>query len=166
MKTRDVTHRAPRMDRRLREHVHDPYKMRRKIPEPSVCPDCGAVFDRGRWQWVDVPPPSVEEPLCQACHRIRDHYPAGTVTLEGGFLEHHRDEILHLVRHEETQEKGEHPLNRIMKIEEEPGRIVVSTTDIHLPRRIGEALHHAYQGELDFLYEEEAYFLRVHWGRD
>ena len=36
-----------------------------------------------------------------------------------------------------------------MGIEEKPGSIVIKTTDIHLPRAIGEALHHAYKGSLD-----------------
>ncbi len=60
----------------------------------------------------------------------------------------------------------EGPLHRIMGIEEQDDAIVVRTTEIHLPRRIGEALRHAYHGELDFRYEKEAYFLRVHWTRD
>jgi hypothetical protein len=53
-----------------------------------------------------------------------------------------------------------------MAIEERDDAIVVRTTDIHLPRRIGEALRHAYRGELDFHYDEEAYFIRVRWTRD
>lgn len=52
-----------------------------------------------------------------------------------------------------------------MDIEERDRTLIVQTTDIHLPRRIGEALRHAYHGELDFRYEEDAYFLRVHWTR-
>ena len=48
-----------------------------------------------------------------------------------------------------------------------PGEeIVINTTDIHLPRRIGEALHSAYEGELDYHYDEEAYLIRVSWKRD
>ena len=42
----------------------------------------------------------------------------------------------------------------------------MQTTDIHLPRRIGEALHHAHRGELDFHYDKEAYAIRVSWRRD
>lgn len=38
----------------------------------------------------------------------------------------------------------EHPLSRIMGIERRPEGLVISTTDTHLPRRIGEALKHAY----------------------
>ena len=43
---------------------------------------------------------------------------------------------------------------------------MVTTTDIHLARGIGEALEHAYQGELEFHYNEGENLLRVHWARD
>jgi hypothetical protein len=33
---------------------------------------------------------------------------------------------------------------------------VVTTTDIHLPRRVGHALEHAYKGKLDVHYSEGA----------
>jgi uncharacterized protein (UPF0248 family) len=85
---------------------------------------------------------------------------------KGDFATSHKDEIIHLARHQEEQEKAEHPLHRIMEIEERDGAIVVRTTDIHLPRRIGEALRHAYHGELEFHYAQEAYFIRVRWSRD
>lgn len=166
MKKKDVAKHIPRMDRRIREHVHDPYKTRLKLPEPTICPDCGAAFHDGRWQWVAHPPENAHEERCQACHRVRDEYPAGTVTLTGSFVDGHKDEILGLVRNQEDLEKAEHPLHRIMKIEEAPGSIVVSTTDIHLPRRIGEHLQHAFRGDLEFHYEEEDYFLRVNWARE
>jgi hypothetical protein len=130
-----------------------------------VCPQCGAVYHDGRWRWAPRPSPAHQE-LCQACHRINDRYQAGEVTIAGGFVATRKDEIIHLARHQEEREKAEHPLHRIMAIDEEKGAIVVRTTDIHLPRRIGEALRHAYHGELDFHYDEEAYSIRVQWRRD
>ena len=33
-------------------------------------------------------------------------------------------------------------------------------------RRIGQALHNAYEGEFDFHYDEEGYFIRVNWTRE
>jgi hypothetical protein len=157
--------RQPRRDRMIHERVHDAYKTRLKLPEPTVCPQCGAVFHEGRWQWAPRPDGAHEE-LCQACHRINDRYSAGELTIAGDFVRRHKDEIVHLARHQEEQEKAEHPLHRIMGIEERDGAIVIQTTDIHLPRRIGEALRHAFHGDLEFHYEEEAYFIRVRWTRD
>jgi hypothetical protein len=152
-----------RKDRRIREYVHDPYKTKRKLPEPTVCPACNAVFKDGRWQWAESWPLDAHKETCQACHRTKDNYPAGVVTLTGAFLQTHKAEILNLARHLEEKEKAEHPLHRIMKIEEHPDAVVLSTTDIHLPSRIGEALHHAYKGELDVHYDQEGYFVRVNW---
>jgi hypothetical protein len=44
--------------------------------------------------------------------------------------------------------------------------ILITTTDIHLPRPIGEALHRAYQEEIDFHDIEEGSTLHVHWTRE
>ena len=41
MKERNLSRRAARGDRLIREHVHDPYKTRLKLTEPTVCPQCG-----------------------------------------------------------------------------------------------------------------------------
>ena len=164
MKTRDTSKHIARRDRTLREHVHDPYKTGLKLPEPTVCPQCGAVFEKGRWQWTNRPN-DANEVTCQACHRINDAYPAGEVTLKGAFAVSHRREILGLVRNLEDKEKSAHPLNRIMDIAESDDEIIITTTDIHLPRRIGQALFNAFEGNFDFRYDKEGYFIRVHWTR-
>lgn len=148
----------------LQEHVDDSYKMRGKPPEPSVCKECGAVFHDGRWRWLPKPA-GAHEILCPACHRIRDGVAAGYLMLEGEFLAGHHEEILNLVRHMEKNEKAEHPLQRIMSITEEAGTVLVSTTDSHLARGIGEAIHHAYQGDLEFKYGAGENMIRVLWRR-
>jgi NMD protein affecting ribosome stability and mRNA decay len=155
---------ARRRDRLIHERVHDPYRSKGKLPDPTLCPQCGAVFHQGRWTWLPRPT-MVHEELCPACHRIRDKYPAGFLSLHGGFLDHHKQEIVNLVRHEEKAETTEHPLHRIIQIEEQADGVLITTTDIHLPRRIGEALRRAYQGQLDFHYIEEESTLDVHWTR-
>jgi hypothetical protein len=143
---------------------HDPYQAKRKYTEPTVCKDCGAVFHRGRWQW-SAAPADAQRALCPACHRVRDKFPAGTVTLEGGFVAGHRAELLGIVHNQERREKGEHPLHRIIAVDESVDRIVVTTTDIHLPRQIGEALKHAHQGELDIRFGAGEYSVQVNWRR-
>jgi hypothetical protein len=165
MKKRRLPVTGARGDRLLRERVHDSYKTRLKLPDPTVCPGCGAVYLKGRWTWQAAPDGANAE-LCQACRRVNDAYPAGVATLTGGFVREHRREILNLARNEEALEKGEHPLHRIMGMEEKHGEIEITTTDIHLPRRIGQALHNAYEGTLDLHYDKDGYFVRVTWTRE
>ena len=157
---------AGRRDRLIHERVHDPYKSRHKPPEPSVCKVCHAVFRGGRWQRAEAWPLAAHQTLCQACQRTRDDYPAGVITLTGGFVSAHKDEILGLVRHHEQEENAEHVLHRIMRVEEGAARLVILTTDLHLPRRIGEALRRAFKGELHLQYGDEGCFLRVNWRRE
>jgi NMD protein affecting ribosome stability and mRNA decay len=144
------------------ETVMDSYKAKGKLSEPTVCPDCGAVFHAGRWQWL-AKPKDAHQTTCPACHRIHDHFPAGYVTLSGEFFDKHEQEIMQLIQHKETQEKAGHPMQRIMAIEKTKQGTLVTTTDIHLARGIGEALHHAYHGELEFHYNPDQNLLRVSW---
>ena len=153
-----------RRDQLRPEREHDSYKLQRKLPEPAVCPDCGAVYHAGHWQWKERPADATEV-VCAACHRIRDHFPAGFVHIEGPFFQGHRDEVTSLLQHHESHAKAEHPQERIIAIEDTPDGALVTTTDIHLARNLGEALHDAYQGELEFHYNDAEKLLRVHWWR-
>jgi NMD protein affecting ribosome stability and mRNA decay len=161
---KDATPRPTRRDRLIEDSKHDVYKSKRKPKEPTTCSDCGAVFRDGRWTWVSgAGLPAGER--CPACQRILDHYPAGIVTLRGEFQLEHRDELLGIARNVEEREKAEHPLKRIMESRREQGSLVITTTDMHLARSIGDAIHHAYEGELDYEYVKEGTVLRVEWRR-
>lgn len=154
----------PRVKRDVifREGMHDPYKSRRKLMSPRVCPGCRAVFQEGRWQWAPAPA-SARSHTCPACQRIHDDFPAGYVTLKSEHLSMRRDQVLHLVHNTEAHEKAEHPLQRIMKITDTDEGILITTTDVHLARGIGDALHHAYHGKLDYHYSPDQTLLRVLW---
>ncbi len=161
-----VASQAPaRHDRRISEHIHDPYATRRKVREPAVCPDCGAILKAGRWSWGRRPGGAHAE-TCPACRRVADAYPAGELVISGAFVQDHKEEILNLAHNTETTEKAEHPLHRMMYVADRPGAITVTTTDLHLPRRIGEALHNAYEGELHIDYDTDGYFVRCRWHRE
>jgi len=162
-KTGDPTH-QPRRDRMDEERVSDPYRARGKWPEPTTCPECNAIFRHGRWQWGEAEPGAAQH-LCPACHRIQDRVPAGQLTLSGEFFTAHREEIMHLVRNAEAKARAEHPLERIMDIKDEAERTVVTFTEAHLVHGVGEALHHAYHGELDSHYTDEGDLLRITWSR-
>jgi len=170
MKTAHIPLHSPvtaRRDRRIAghaqlDHILDPYQGKKKLHEGTVCPQCGAVYHEARWQWTGRRDGAVEE-LCAACRRINDQFPAGILTLQGPFALQHKDEILRLARHQEEVEKREHPLNRIMSIEADDAGIAISTTDIHLPRRIGETVKRAFHGKLEAHFEEDGYFVRANW---
>ena len=143
---------------------HDPYQSAGRYRDPTQCEDCGAVFLRGRWSWGSAPSDADAAP-CPACRRIRDKQPAGRETLEGPFSASHRDYLLRLVRHEAALEGREHPLHRLLRVDERADRVEITTTDIHLPRRIGDALRLANDGELDIRYGDHEYSIRVRWRR-
>lgn len=142
----------------------DSYREMAKMPEPASCPKCGATYTNGRWTWQKAPADSYKH-KCPACHRIDDDFPAGYVTLKGPFLPEHRTEVLNLVKAREARAKEEHPLQRIIAIENLADGILVTTTDTHLARGIGEALHDAYKGKLDLSFSKAENLLRATWTR-
>lgn len=170
MKDRDNARQLQRRNRALSERVHDTYRLRGKLSEPTRCPDCGAHYHKGHWTWTapDQPAPAqaVQEHACPACQRIRDDYPAGEVQIEGEFAKAHREEIIHLARNIEQQEKRQHPLNRIMAVADDDGELLITTTDVHLPHRVGHALRDAWDGRLSMHYDDAGYYLAVRWQRD
>jgi hypothetical protein len=145
-----------------REYVHDTYKTKGKLPEPTVCSRCGAVFQKGKWKW-GLKPSGAHESVCPACRRIEDRVPSGILLLSGPFLESHREEVENVIHNQEKAAKKEHPLCRVMSIEKTKDGVTVTTTDTHLPRRIGEALWHAYHGELNLNYGSDSRLVRVTW---
>ena len=148
----------------ITEREHDPYADREHLAGPAVCPECGVAVHEGRWQWKPAPPDAPEH-LCPACRRVRDHFPAGIVHLGGDFFEAHRDEGMRLVQSHARHAREEHPLQRIMGVEVRDGGAEITTTDTHLARGIGQALHDAYRGELHLRHEPGQALVRVSWTR-
>jgi len=165
--------RPVRRDQLRQEAVSDVYSRTGKPREPAYCTHCGAVFHAGRWQWGERKADSAKVD-CPSCQRIRDNYPAAFLYIGGAFLVLRHHEILRLIQHHAEQERKGHPLSRIISIKNIPDGaeagnddegILVTTTDMHLARDLGEALHHAYQGNLTFHYSNTDPLLRVYWQR-
>lgn len=142
--------------------ILDPYQLSVKLREPTACPQCRAVYHHGRWQRAPKPV-GAQEDLCPACRRINDRMPAGIVTLHGPLSPERAKEMSAIARHQEAAECDEHPLNRIIAIEQSEDSVIITTTDIHLPRRIAEAVKRAHHGELDIDFDETGYFVRADW---
>lgn len=164
MKATRAGFRMLRREQLLQEIRHDSYQPRRKLPEPARCPTCQAVFRRGRWT-RGAAVRGTYSALCPACRRLRERLPAGYVMLSGPFLREHHDEIVALVRRCEDRESSRHVLERIMVLKEMAERVLVTTTGVHLARRIGDAVHDAYKGRLHYRYNKADKLLRVDWSR-
>jgi hypothetical protein len=155
-----------RKDRLIEDYNHDPYFTRTKLRDPSVCAQCGVVFHNGIFGWTSPIPPDSVKMVCPACRRISDDFEGGVVTLEGLFLESHRQDIMNIIKNTENAQKARRPLDRIMKITDSPHKIEVTTTYEHLARRIGEAVNNACKGTLELQYGEGKKHIRVRWRRD
>jgi hypothetical protein len=150
----------------LQERNHDTYRARTKLKGPARCSGCGATYLRGHWRWQGTMPPAPSSALCPACRRVKDRYPAGELTISGSFATTHAEEIEGLIRNTAENEAREHPLHRIMSIKRRKGVVVVTTTDVHLPHRMGHALKDAWGGALATHYDDHGYYARVTWERD
>jgi len=147
--------------------LDNPYRNLQKYPSDTECPGCGLLFQDGVWKMAVVRPEhKLHHQLCPACLQTRDDYPGGILTLGGSFLDAHREDILHRVRNVEKLVREEHPLQRIMRIEENPGQVIVFTTDPHLAVRISKALRSDFGGELSLNYAKEDQFATARWSRN
>lgn len=142
----------------------DRYRDEAKPRGPLACPKCGASYDRGRWTWAQAAPDAARH-TCPACRRIEDKLPAGYVTLSGPFLTGHLDEILAVVRSREAREREEHPLQRIIGIEQDAADLMVTTTDTHVARSIVHALHETFKGDVDIRFSKDEALVRASWRR-
>jgi len=153
-----------RQDRLLRQKKNDVYVDRQKYAELTLCIRCKSLYVNGRWTWEEREQVAGRA-VCPACKRIADNYPAGIIELSGEFFTGHQDEIMNLILNIEKQEKARHALERIIRTIPVTGRMAVTTTGIHLARRIGEALARSYKGDLSFDYLDTDKGIRVTWMR-
>lgn len=158
-----TTHGSGRPPRRARRiHEEDPGK----LAEIARCPSCQASYRNGRWTWESAPADAYGL-TCPACERIQSDHPAGLLRAEGEFAWEHRDELVAMIRHVAESESAEHPLNRIMAVQEQDRGLVVTTTDGRLVMSLGRALVSAYDGRLEHppTRAEQDDLLRVRWAR-
>lgn len=52
-----------------------------------------------------------------------------------------------------------------MNIVDEKGAVLITTTDTHLTRGIGDAVRHACQDHLELKFADSENLIRVHWQR-
>lgn len=163
---------SPQRVRTKVESYYDPYLQNLKPEEVARCRECHSVYAGKRWELESQAEEDlaraarVVETLCPACQKIRDRLPGGIVTLSGGFVNQHKEEIVSMIRNENDEAMRINPLERIMDIEESDGSLVVSTTNEKLAQRIGRAAHKAWSGDVEYKWSKGTKLARVNWHRD
>lgn len=146
----------------------DPYLPKGAPSCVAVCDGCKAEYRNKRWYaGGDVAPVGSARIVCPACLKIRDNFPGGIVTLQGGFAMAHKQDIMNLVRNEEARARGFNPLERVMSIRENGhGSIVISTTNEKLAQRLGRAMKKAFSGSVQYHWSHDNKLVRVDWVRE
>ena len=149
----------------------DPYLPAGGRHEMAVCTTCKAIYQKKRW-FFDAALyqnianlPTTNLVTCPGCQKVQDRYYEGVITLSGDFLAAHREEVLTRINTEAETVARKNPLDRIIDIRDEPGKVVVETTTDKLAQRLGKAVYRAYKGDLDIRWSHLDKFVRVYWKR-
>lgn len=152
--------------------LHDAYLNKVRPKDKSYCKKCGAIYQSKHWSFDEDRLQEMKATgkngvtVCPACQKIADRFASGIVTLKGIFLKNHREEILNLIRNEETRAMGLNPLERIIEILPRPEGLEVTTTHEKLAQRIGKSLYRAFHGKVAYQWSRGDKMARVSWMRE
>ncbi|MEK6680651.1 MAG: BCAM0308 family protein [Nitrospirota bacterium] len=149
----------------------DPYLAKGGPHEMAICKKCHAIYHKKRWFFDEavykenINKKGAQKVLCPACQKIKDKYPSGFLTLKGDFIKEkgNREEILNLIKNEETLAKGINPLERIIDIKKTTAEITVTTTNEKLAQKIGRAIYKAHKGKIKYNWSHDVKLLRATW---
>lgn len=151
----------------MKPRLDDPYRAQKKHPKNTKCPNCGLIYQRGAWRWAKARARgAVHWKTCPACLQTRHRFAGGELKLSGEFLTEHHGEILNRIENLARRVVKQHPLERIMKMEEKNGEVVIYVTSVHLVARMGKAIHRDFKGELVLKYARDDKYAVAHWRRD
>jgi len=173
MKMATKSARGYRLSYKKKSATRDPYLSKVARPNISVCGECNAVYMNKRWYADEdtcataAMSPDSNKVVCPACLKIRDHSPGGIVTLQGSYVQTHKQALLNLIKNEEGRARGQNPLERVISITDSGyGSVVISTTNEKLAQRIGRAINKAFHGEVAYRWSHDTKLARVNWMRE
>lgn len=156
----------------------DPYLSMTNPADMSICFDCESVYHDKRWIMIEDfarvnPDVDAHEmvneakhfAVCPACHKIADGFVGGYVTMEGEFFMSHKEEVLNAIRNKEMRVMHSNPLSKVMAINEDDRKVVISTTTGKLARSIGSQLGKSFHGDVTYKWGGYDGATRVYWSR-
>ena len=120
----------------------------------KICKSCYSLHDGKKWitnreKWEAANEGGAEKVLCEACRRVRDKIVHGIVYLEGPVLAERRDEIMRMIKKEEEIESSRNHLSRILSIDSNTNKIMITTINQWLAIHIGKQFKKTFKGMLE-----------------
>lgn len=139
-----------------------------RLPEPSICGRCGAVFARRVWH----DPRKVSGALlarahwttCPACEQARASVGFGRIVIRGPYARTHDDAVRRRIANVAARGASNQPERRISAIERRGDVLEVLTTSQKLAHRIVHELKKAFRGRAAYAWSDDGTLLAT-WER-
>lgn len=140
-------------------------------PGTLVCPRCRAISLQKRWFLDDAlydklrRDPEAQLVRCPGCERVERGIYEGRVVLRGDWIVDHKDEVINLIKNQESEARQTNPFSRIGVIKDQGNQLELYVTTQWLAVRIGKELRKAHKGELQIDHLPQQKFSLVTWHR-
>lgn len=177
----------------IEPHRKNPYRSQSKPEAQAVCPECGALNSKGRWNQkpallkkritrsetrapvkkeglsnynLDINSAKMNSILCPACRQAKEKYAMGVVELHGNHWKEKKNDIFKTIEGSEKIARSRNDQERILWTQTSKGVTKFYVTLPELARHIGRTLKKAFKGEINYNKTKEEPFLRVQWFSD
>lgn len=145
-------------------------KMTRRLPQPTVCERCGAVFTRRTWRWAH----GVSHALlaraawsvCPACQQVRRGLYFGRVVIRGAYAAAHEDAVRRRIANVASRAAFTQPQRRVVSAGRSGTVFEVLTTSQKLAHRIVHELKKTFRGRVSYAWSDRDGGLFATWERD
>jgi hypothetical protein len=144
-------------------------KEKEEKPHPVivVCPVCGAIEAKKRWQWDGEVKESIRKEhslrICPGCEAIKNQWVEGEITLKNRIINLVPNQIEEMMKNIEERERHNDPRNRILKIKKTKTFWKVYTTSVYLAQRIGKELEKSFVSKVTYKFLREDKHVDVVW---
>jgi NMD protein affecting ribosome stability and mRNA decay len=140
-----------------------------RLPEPSACDRCGAIFTRRSWRrGGDISRAflaRVHWTTCPACRDVGEAAGRGRLVIRGEYVATHEEEIRRRIANVERRASAQQPERRVSTIERRNGVLEVITTSQKLAHRLAHELKKAFRGRASYAWSDDGTLTAV-WQRE
>lgn len=131
----------------------------RRLPEPTLCERCGAVFQRRTWRTDRAPSAALlaraRWRVCPACKQQAADEWYGRVRLRGAFVAAHEAELRRRIANVAGRARATQPERRLVSVERSGRDLEVLTTSQKLAHRIVHELRKAFRGTASYRWTDD-----------